>query len=469
MLFNSLDFALFFPIVFIGYWFIFNKNLTAQNTFLPCASYFFYANWDWRFVFLLAFSTLVNYIFALQIAKQHMISKRKFLLGVIIVIDAVLLCYFKYFNFFIESFTNAFSLFNIRLQFSLINVILPLGISFYTFQNISYVTDVYRKHTEPVKNLLHYSVYISFFPILISGPIERANHFVSQIAVKRLFNYPLAVNGMRMILLGLFEKVVIADSCGAVVNTVYNNFESHSGSTLFFTAVLYSFQIYGDFSGYSHIAIGCAALLGFSLRDNFNYPYLAKNIADFWRRWHISFSSWLRDYIYFPLGGSRRGDLIQIRNLFIVFVFSGLWHGANLTFVIYGCIHALFFVLYFYYKRWDTGSKTTVVGNILAILSTFTVLTLARVFFRSGSVQEAVQYLSVVFSKSLFSKPEVSRLMLLLLVGYVFLEWLQRHKQHVLDVSFIRSKYLRYSIYLAMLFAVFYFSGQAQSFVYFKF
>jgi len=469
MLFNSLDFALFFPIVFIGYWFIFNKNLNVQNAFLLIASCFFYACWDWRFLFLLAFSILSNYFFADKIDKEVRPRSRKLLLIAIIIINAGLLCYFKYCNFFIESFQDAFFLFNIKLNFSILHIILPLGISFYTFQNLSYVTDVYRKHTSAVKQLLPYSLYVSFFPTILSGPIERANHLIPQIIAIRKFNYTLAVNGMRMVLLGLFEKVVIGDSCAVIVNSIYADFESQSGSTLFCTAILYSFQIYGDFSGYSHIAIGCAALLGFHLRDNFNYPYLAKNIADFWRRWHISFSGWLRDYIYFPLGGSKKGALIRIRNLFIVFVFSGLWHGANFTFIIYGGIHAILFVIHIYFSKWGGSAKSYAVRSILSIFATFTVLALARVFFRAPSVAVALKYFHIIFSASLFTKPSVSRLILVLLFFYMMLEWFQKDKKHLLDISFIKQKYIRYSIYLVMLFCVFYFSGQSQSFVYFKF
>lgn len=468
MLFNSLDFALFFPLVFLCYWFVFNKNLRVQNAFLLLASYFFYACWDWRFLFLLAFSTLVNYYFGLAIARNEL-KKRKLLLIAGIIINAGLLGYFKYFNFFVESFADIFSIFGYRFNFTALHILLPLGISFYTFQNISYITDVYRRQSLAQENLLSFSLFIAFFPQLISGPIARENQLMPQINRLRVFNYTLAVNGMRMILLGLFEKMVIADNCAIIVNRVYGDFEAHSGSTLFFSAVVYSFQIYGDFSGYSHLAIGSAALLGIQLRDNFNYPYLAKNIADFWRRWHISFSGWLRDYIYFPLGGSKRGNLIQIRNLAIVFIFSGIWHGANWTFVVYGCIHAFLYILYVYYRKFFGSEKETVLGNCIAIFSTFTVLTLARVFFRAQSVPEALTYLRLICNSSLFTKPDMSRLMLVLLLLYVGLEWLQRDKRHLLDISFIKSVWIRYLIYLAVAFSVFYFAGESGSFVYFKF
>ena len=475
MLFNSLDFAVFFTIIFIGYWFIFNRNLTVQNAFLLLASYFFYACWDWRFLFLLFFSTITNFYFAQAISRQDLPNKRKTLLVIILCINLGLLGYFKYFNFFVGSFIDAFTIFGVQFSHGTYNIILPLGISFYTFQCISYVADVYRRHSEPVYDLLRFSLFTAFFPLLISGPIERKNHLMPQIEGKRLFDYSNSANAMRMILLGLFEKMVIADNCGAIVDSIFVDYAAQSGSTLFFTAIIYSFQIYGDFSGYSHIAIGCAGLLGFTLRDNFNYPYLAKNIADFWRRWHISFSSWLRDYIYFPLGGSKKGLLLQIRNLFIVFVISGLWHGANWTFIIYGSIHAALYIMYVLYKKWEKNnpyklpSRLAVVSDLAAIAVTFMILTLARVYFRSPSVGEANDYLGLIFSGSLFEKPAVSRLFVLLLLLFVFLEYLQRDKRHLLDIVSIRSKGIRYTIYLLVVFMTIYYAGEAQSFVYFKF
>lgn len=426
-------------------------------------------------MFLLFFSTITNFYFAQAISKQDLPKKRKILLIIILCINLGLLGYFKYFNFFIQSFIDTFSIFGIYFSYGTYSIILPLGISFYTFQCISYVTDVYRRHSEPVYSILSFSLFTAFFPVLLSGPIERKNHLVPQIENKRLFDYNRGSNAMRMILLGLFEKMVIADSCAVIVNIIYADYAAHSGSTLFFTAIIYSFQIYGDFSGYSHIAIGCAGLLGFTLRENFNYPYLAKNIADFWRRWHISFSTWLRDYIYFPLGGSKKGLLIQTRNLFIVFVISGLWHGANWTFLIYGTIHAILYISYVLYKKWEKNNsyklpaRLGLVSDFGAVVATFIVLTLARVYFRSTSVSQANDYLRLIFSRSLFEKPAVSRLFVLLLFLFVFLEYLQRDKRHLLDITFIKLKAVRYIIYLLVLFMTIYYAGEAQSFVYFKF
>ncbi len=470
MLFNSLDFAIFFPLVFIGYWFIFNNSLKAQNIFLLLASYFFYACWDWRFLFLIFFSTGVNYFFGKGIGKS-LEKKRKNLTTIAVIINLVLLGYFKYFNFFIDNFTEIFTLFGASFNVGSFKIILPLGISFYTFQSISYIVDVYREETKPSNDILQFSLFIAFFAQLVSGPIERTNHFLPQISSIRKFDYELASDGMKLILLGLFEKMVIADNCAPIVDLYYNTFDSQTGSTLFFTAVLYSFQIYGDFSGYSHIAIGCAALLGFHLYRNFNYPYLAKNIADFWRRWHISFSVWLRDYIYFPLGGSKRGELIQMRNLILVFLVSGFWHGANWTFFIYGAIHAALYILFIYYRKifHKKGSKDSLLGDFIAIAGTFIALTLARVFFRAENVYQALGVLKGIFSSTLFSKPDISRLMILLLFGFVILEWMQRDKKHLLDISFIRFKSIRYSLYLGIFISILYFAGSAQTFIYFQF
>ena len=475
MLFNSLDFAVFFPLVFIAYWFIFNKNVRLQNLFLLLASYLFYACWDWRFVLLLIASTLVNFYVAKAIAAVNPKRKRT-VLWVGIIANLSVLGVFKYLNFFIDSLNGSYSFFGYGFEISLYTLLLPVGISFYTFQCISYITDVYRGHTDASDDLQSFLLFVAFFPQLISGPIERKNHLMPQIERKRLFDYPMAVNAMRMILLGLFEKMVIADNCAPVVAQIYNSYELQSGSTLFFGTILYSFQIYGDFSGYSHMAIGCAGLLGFTLKDNFRYPYLAKNIADFWRRWHMSFSGWLRDYIYFPLGGSRRGDLVQIRNLIIVFVISGIWHGAKWTFVIYGFSHAALYVAYIYYKKWNvthnyiSNSKSLqVTGNFIAFGFTFVYLTLARVFFKSSSVTEAIEYLGLVFSESLLSRPDISRGLILCLFVFLGLECLQRNKKHVLDISFIRFRVTRYGIYLFMLLLIAYFSGESDSFIYFRF
>jgi len=307
MLFNSIDFAVFLPIVFILYWFVTNHNLKLQNFLITAASYLFYGWWDWRFLSLILFSTVVDFLIGLALLKQENESKRKALLWTSIVVNLGFLGYFKYFNFFLESFVSAFSFFGVPIEASSLNIVLPVGISFYTFQTMSYSIDVYRRKLEPTKDFIAFSAFVTFFPQLVAGPIERATHLLPQFYKSRTFDYTKAVDGMRQILWGLFKKVVIADGCAEYANLIFNNSADYSGSTLLIGAIFFSFQIYGDFSGYSDIAIGTSRLFGFDLMRNFNFPYFSRDIAEFWRRWHISLSTWFRDYLYIPLGGSRVG------------------------------------------------------------------------------------------------------------------------------------------------------------------
>lgn len=473
MIFNSLDYALFLPIVFFLYWFVFKSNLKTQNTFLLLVSYFFYACWSWKFLILILISTFINYYFGRKIAKTTIGSKAFLWTG--ISLNLLILGYFKYYNFFIDNFISVFRLFGSELHSTPLKIILPIGISFYTFQGIAYLADIYKKEIKPSDSWLSFSLFITFFPQLVAGPIERASNLLTQIDKKRFFDYTQAVTGLKLIALGLFEKMVVADNCAVIVDAVYSDISNQSGSTLFFTSILFSFQIYGDFCGYSHIAIGSANLLGFNLTKNFNYPYLAKNIADFWRRWHISFSYWLRDYIYFPLGGSRKGEYTKIRNLTIVFLFSGIWHGADWTFVIYGAIHALLYIMFIYYRKWTKNIRlfsskiTDALYDFIAIVSTFIILTLARVFFRAENYSESIEYFKQMFSETLFEKPNMSRFFIVLLFGFLFLEWLRKDKEHLLEISDIKSKPIRYGIYLGVMFMIFVYSGSNQSFIYFQF
>ena len=329
MLFNSLEFAFFLPIVFCLYW-LCNRNLKLQNGVLLLSSYYFYSCWDWRFLSLITLSTIVDYCIGLGLKNEsHSISIRKLLLWISVGVNIGLLGFFKYYNFFIEQFTTAFTLFGASFEGSTISIILPVGISFYTFQTLSYTIDVYRKKIEPTTNVLAFSAFVSFFPQLVAGPIERASNLFPQFIKKKQFDYTSAVDGMRQILWGLFKKMIIADNCAEIANTVFNSPTDHSASTLVLGAVFFAFQIYGDFSGYSDIAIGTARLFGFNLMKNFSFPYFSRDIAEFWRRWHISLSTWFRDYVYIPLGGSKTSKAKQIRNVFIVFIVSGFWHGAN--------------------------------------------------------------------------------------------------------------------------------------------
>ena len=344
MLFNSIDFAIFLPIVFILYWFVTKNNLKFQNLLIVLASYVFYGWWDWRFLALIAFSTLIDYTIGIKLLKQENPTKRKLLLWTSILVNLGFLGFFKYYNFFLDNFITAFSFFGQNIQAYSLNIILPVGISFYTFQTLSYSIDIYRRKLEPTKDFLAFSAFVCFFPQLVAGPIERATHLLPQFYNKRQFDYAKAVDGLRQIIWGLFKKIVIADNCAQFANEIFNNSVDHNGSTLVLGALFFTFQIYGDFSGYSDIAIGTSRLFGFDLMQNFNFPYFSRDIAEFWRRWHISLSTWFRDYLYIPLGGSRGGTWMKVRNTFIIFIVSGFWHGANWTFIIWGALNAIYFL-----------------------------------------------------------------------------------------------------------------------------
>src|SRR5918993_1069168 len=339
MYFNSIDFAIFLPIVFILYWFVFRK-LRFQNVLLILSSYLFYGWWDWRFLFLLFFSTLLDYFSGIQIYNAHSKQLKKLWLWTSVTINLGFLAFFKYYNFFIDSLIDT----GINIQPSTLQFILPVGISFYTFHGLSYVIDIYQNRIKAEKSFIDYALFVSFFPLLVAGPIERATHLLPQLKRPRSFDYSKAVDGLRQILWGLFKKVVIADNCAVIANTVFDGSGNYPGSAHVIGAIFFAFQIYCDFSGYSDIAIGTARLFGIDLLRNFSYPYFSRNIAEFWRRWHISLSSWFRDYLYIPLGGSKGGTWIKIRNTLLIFLVSGFWHGANWTFIAWGLLNALYII-----------------------------------------------------------------------------------------------------------------------------
>ncbi|MDC0957853.1 MBOAT family protein, partial [Flavobacteriaceae bacterium] len=396
MLFNSLDFALFLPIVFLLYWFVAQKNLKLQNTLIVLASYVFYGWWDWRFLSLIIFSTVVDYLIGQRLRTEDKQSKRKALLWTSITLNLGFLGFFKYYNFFLENFVDAFSLFGIQINTNSLNIILPVGISFYTFQTLSYTIDVYRKKLEPTKDFMAFSAFVCFFPQLVAGPIERATNLLPQFYKKRTFEYNKAVDGMRQILWGLFKKVVIADNCAVFANQIFNNSDDMNGSTLVLGAIFFTFQIYGDFSGYSDIAIGTSRLFGFDLKQNFATPYFSRDIAEFWRRWHISLSTWFRDYLYIPLGGSRGGTWIKVRNTFVIFLVSGFWHGANWTFIIWGALNAIYFLPLLLTNNNRKNLGVVAEGKYLpsfrelfAMLTTFLLTVFAWIFFRADNVNHA--------------------------------------------------------------------------------
>lgn len=475
MLFNTVDFAVFLPIVLLLYWGVFKNSLRLQNIFIVLVSYFFYACWDWRFLGLIFLSSIVDYVIGLQFDRVISQKNRKILLGCSLVFNLGLLFTFKYFNFFIDTFSDVFSLFGTQIQTTSISIILPVGISFYTFQTLSYTLDLYNQKIKPTKNIVVFFAFVSFFPQLVAGPIERASRLLPQFSKKRKFDYSSQVDGLRLILGGLFKKMVIADNCALLANQIFDTYPTQSGSTLFAGAVFFAFQIYGDFSGYSDIAIGCSRLLGFDLMKNFHFPYLSQNMSEFWKRWHISLSSWFRDYVYIPLGGSRVSNTRLVLNIFIVFLVSGLWHGANLTFVFWGAVHALLVIpVLIMHKKYKTPAPLAPLApvaiwrQLLNIGVTFCMVVLAWVFFRAPTLTDAFTYIDIIFSSSFFTMPMVSRSALVLIFIYMFCEWLQRHKEHVLDVSHL-SRPIRYCLYYLVCFAVFYYAGDLQPFIYFQF
>ena len=399
MLFNSIDFAIFLPIIFILYWFVAKRLLPLQNVLIVIASYVFYAWWDYRFLSLIVLSTLVDYSIARLIGRETNLNKRKTLLLISLGFNLGLLGFFKYFNFFIDSWVDTWRAVGVEMQISSLNIILPVGISFYTFQTLSYTIDVYRQKLEPSKNLVQFMAYVAFFPQLVAGPIERATKLLPQFQKERTFNTQFAMSGVYLIIWGLFKKVVVADNCAFFVNQLFESSGNYSSLELVFGAILFGFQIYGDFSGYSDIAIGVARLFGFSLMTNFSFPYFSRNIAEFWRRWHISLSTWFRDYVYIPLGGSRGSKFLKIRNVMLVFLISGFWHGANWTFLVWGCIHGLLFLplLLTNKNRSYLSSTQLSLSQLPKILVTFSLVILAWVFFRADSLSIASSYLVDVF------------------------------------------------------------------------
>ncbi|GGZ81044.1 MBOAT family O-acyltransferase [Algibacter mikhailovii] len=481
MLFNSLDFAWFLPLVFILYWFFANKNLKYQNFLIVVASYVFYGWWDWRFLFLIAFSTIVDYLIGRKLSTEGRLNKRKVLLYLSILVNLGLLGFFKYYNFFLDNFITAFKFFGKSLSINSLNIILPVGISFYTFQTLSYTIDVYKRKLTPTHNFIAFTAFVSFFPQLVAGPIERATNLLPQFYKKREFVYEKAVEGLRQILWGLFKKMVIADNCAVYANMIFNNSDDYSGSTLVLGAVFFSFQIYGDFSGYSDIAIGTSKLFGFRLIKNFSFPYFSRDIAEFWRRWHISLSTWFRDYLYIPLGGSKGSIYNKIRNVFIIFLVSGFWHGANWTFIFWGLLNALYFIplMLFNKNRNHVESISSNVPSILEcikILITYGLVVFAWVFFRAENIQHAISYCIAIFDYNLFSLPPYSIRKLIyptlfLLVLFNAIEWFGRKKDFAIaQLETVMGRPLRWVFYAMLIFLIgMYMQTEETPFIYFQF
>ena len=482
MLFNSIDFAIFLPIVFILYWFITNRNLKLQNFLIVVSSYLFYGWWDWRFLSLILFSTIIDYTVGLRLSKEENNTKRKILLWTSIIVNLGFLGFFKYYNFFLDNFITAFSFFGNEIKANSLNIILPVGISFYTFQTLSYTIDVYKGKLKPTRNFIAFAAFVSFFPQLVAGPIERATNLLPQFYKKRKFDYSKAVDGLRQILWGLFKKVVIADNAAEYANQIFNNSNDYSGSTLLIGVLFFTFQIYGDFSGYSDIAIGTSRLFGFNLKRNFAFPYFSRDIAEFWRRWHISLSTWFRDYLYIPLGGSRGGTWMKIRNTFIIFIVSGFWHGANWTFIVWGALNAIYFLplMLLNKNRVNTdiiaqGKYLPTIKEFFNMMITFGLTVLAWVFFRADNVGHAINYLSEIFSKSIMTTPEFNGMrkaliIIILITFFLIIEWFGREKKHALSNLEMRiKKPFNYILYYSIIIAIFWFGGKEQQFIYFQF
>ncbi len=478
MLFNSFEFWIFLPIVFLLYWFVF-RSRQWQNLLIVVASYIFYGWWDWRFLTLIALTSFCS--FASGILLEHYEGKRKFQQAVSaanIILNLSILGVFKYYNFFVENFdTLCATLFKVHLDWITMDIILPVGISFYTFQALSYTIDVYQKKLPATHNTIEFFAYISFFPQLVAGPIERATNLLPQFQHERHFEYAKAVDGIRQMLWGFTKKLVVADSCAVMVNTNWAEYNELTGLSLFTMGVLFTFQIYCDFSGYSDIAIGCARLLGFNLMRNFNFPYFSRSIPEFWRRWHISLTTWFRDYIYFPLGGSRCDKWKIIRNVYIVWGISGLWHGANWTFICWGLFHATLLAIYNIagintkYKEVAYGKSS--ITELVQMTFTFFLAVIGWIIFRAENMPQAYEYISRMCF-TMFDDFHIKFGKVQILYGMILLavEWLQRNKQHALqfsDIKPFRYRWARWIVYYLLLALIAQNMGNEQTFIYFQF
>ena len=477
MLFNSIEFLLFLPIVFLLYWFVFNKHLKSQNLLILISSYVFYGWWDYRFLSLIFLSTIVDYIIGLNIPKQDSEKKQKLLLWCSVLFNLSVLGFFKYYNFFVDSWIDLFSSIGYEIKYVwTLNIILPVGISFYTFQTMSYTIDIYRKKLEPTKDFISFASFVSFFPQLVAGPIERASNLLPQILKKREFQYEQGVQGLRLILWGMFKKVVIADSLSPAVDDIFSNYQDYGGGTLWLGAIYFAFQIYCDFSGYSDIAIGTSKLFGFELMSNFKFPYFSRNIGEFWRRWHISLSTWFRDYLYIPLGGSQEGKWKSIRNIFIIFLVSGFWHGSNWTFIVWGLFHSILFIPSFIYNNNRKYTTSIIAENtllpspkeFLQIGTTFILVLIGWVFFRSETISDSFNYFNQMFFR--LNSPVIYRSLLIkFIVPLMLFEFLIRNYPR-LNFMFSKLKFQELLVFsIIIIFIMLYFGKGQVDFIYFQF
>jgi alginate O-acetyltransferase complex protein AlgI len=473
MLFNSFIFLLFFPTFFTLYWLFNNKKLAYQNLIILIASYFFYSFWSLKFAGLLILSTILDFVYGILISSNNR-KKAKFFLGLSIINNLGILAVFKYYNFFIEQLISFLSLFNLTASFSTLNIVLPVGISFYTFHGLSYVFDIYNKKQKPLLNFVGYAVFVSFFPLLVAGPIERANHLLPQILTKRKINYTQFVEGCRLILWGFFKKLLIADNLGIFVDQVYSNFQDFTGITLLLASVAFSIQIYADFSGYSDIAIGTSKLLGFELLSNFKFPYFSQSINEFWKRWHLSLSSWFKDYLYIPLGGSRVGLYKTIRNIFLVFILSGFWHGASWNYILWGALHGFAYIPNVIRRNQKTffsldarNKQQNVFKKILNVLLTFTFINFTWLIFRMNNINQVFEYLHLFISTIQIENIEGKRYITYIFL-FVLIEYFLRNNERELRVP--KNIVLRWGCYSILLFLIgMYMATDTTNFIYFQF
>lgn len=471
MSFNSIEYLLFLPIVFFLYWFVFRK-LKLQNLLLVVVSYIFYGWWDWRFLVLIAFTSLCSFLSGIQISRLGKTGGGKFYATLNIVVNLLILGVFKYYNFFVGSLREALATMDIHTNFTTLSIILPVGISFYTFQALSYTIDVYRGKVKATHDIVAFFAYISFFPQLVAGPIERATNLLPQMQSKRMFDYNQAVDGIEQIVWGLFKKMVVADNCAVYVNNIWADYSNQSSWTLITGAIFFAFQIYGDFSGYSDIAIGSAKLFGIRLMRNFRLPYFSVSIPDFWKRWHISLNTWFVDYLYIPLGGSRCSKHKWFRNTMVIFLVSGLWHGANWTFVCWGAYHALLFLPYMIFGKTkvDSSLETITLKKLLGIIVTFVLVVIGWIIFRSSDITEAYGYIASIFTNGSSGSMSVTLYAYRFIVILLLLEWLsKRYEQPFVLVRMIKQPVIRFSLYIGAVLFVLFFAAPSQGFIYFQF
>ncbi|SHF90506.1 D-alanyl-lipoteichoic acid acyltransferase DltB, MBOAT superfamily [Mariniphaga anaerophila] len=474
MLFNSIEFVIFFPVVLLLYWRLFNKfSVNLRNAFLLATSYLFYGWWDYRFLGLVILSSVVDFWCGAKIFQAQTKRKKRRFLILSLSVNLGVLFFFKYFGFFSRELIALFANWGYPIHPATLNIILPVGISFYTFQTLSYTIDIYRERLKPTNDWLAFFSFVAFFPQLVAGPIERAKHLLPQFYSKKIFDYLLAANGFRQVLWGFFAKIAVADSVAPIVDTIFAQYETANAATLAMGAFLFSIQIFGDFAGYSNIAIGLAAMLGFNLMQNFATPYFSRNIREFWSRWHISLSTWFRDYVYIPLGGNRRSPLRHSINIMATFVLSGLWHGANWTFIIWGTIHGLFYLVTQPFST-KTRSDEIRLNQVLPIIGTFVLVTFAFIFFRAENIVQAGGIISriggLATGNSIFQMMSFSKIIPALFFSVILIvtEWLQKNRQHGLDITFVKPA-VRHAIYYFIIFAILFSFQTNRVFIYFQF